>query len=77
LSSASIKQNSTHRKNKTTLIGQNMGVNSSSAFVHPANLLAAETQPSSTMKKIISGTVSHKSLRSTSSRKRVASIDSS
>ena len=55
-----------------------IGINSSSAF--PVSMIAAESQPSATMKKIVGGTISHshKSLRSQSStRARVSSMDSS
>jgi len=92
LGSAQLKHNlsqsnSSHRKNKTAVIGgpgqKILGINSTAAFQHPSTLpptlLAAESQPSATMKKIIGGTISHshKSLRSQSStRKRVASMDS-
>lgn len=89
LGGATLKHNlsqSTHRKNKTSVIGAQQkiqGINSSSAFQHPGSLplslLAGESQPSATMKKIVGGTISHshKSLRSQSStRARVASMDS-
>lgn len=82
---------SSHRKNKTSVIGnqshgnsQKMtGINSSSAFYPvsnlPASLMASESQPSAAIKKIIGGTSSqsHKSLRSNSSsqRKRAGSND--
>jgi hypothetical protein len=88
LGSATLKHNlssGTHRKTKTSVIGGQQritGANSSSAFQHPGNLppslIAAESQPAAAMKKIIGGTISHKSLRSQSStRARVASVDSS
>jgi len=62
-----------------------LGINSSTAFPHPSNIppnLVGEisNHSSTSMKKIVGGTISHshKSLRSqSSSRKRVASIDSS
>ena len=89
LTNAALKHTlsqSTHRKNKTSVIGgaQKMfGINSSSAFQHPSNLppslVAGEHQGAPNMKKVIGGTISHshKSLRSQSStRKRVGSVDS-
>ena len=59
-----------------------LGINSSAAFPHPSKIPAnlMDNASNSSMKKIIGGTISHshKSLRSqSSSRKRVASIDSS
>lgn len=72
---------STHRKNKTTVIGSGKlaGANSSSAFqpsvLHPS--LIATDSHAPMMKKVQGGTISHshKSLRSSSSR-RGTSMDS-